>query len=80
VLLPIPMLPVAPPPFLAAVKVTAGALDDAFRAVEPLAGVAGRLRPGVGRLAVLTFEFILEDYGGIIVVIPPPQGGGHGQT
>jgi len=62
VLLPILMLPVALPALLAAVKCTAGALDDA-----PLVlwgnwlGLLMAYDLGLVGLAVLTFEYIVED-------------------
>jgi heme exporter protein B len=62
VLLPILMLPVALPAILAAVKVTAGALDDApFELWSHWLVLLVAYDLALGGLAVLTFEFILED-------------------
>jgi len=62
VLLPILMLPVALPAILAAVRVTAGALDDApFELWGNWLGLLAAYDLVLGGLAVLTFEYILED-------------------
>jgi len=62
VLLPILMLPVALPAILAAVKCTAGALDDApFELWSNWLALLVAYDLALGGLAVLTFEFILED-------------------
>ncbi|HLF25620.1 MAG TPA: heme exporter protein CcmB [Anaerolineae bacterium] len=62
VLLPILMLPVALPALLAAVKCTAGALDDApFELWGNWLGLLLAYDLALGGLAVLTFEYIVED-------------------
>jgi heme exporter protein B len=62
VLLPILMLPVALPAILAAVKCTAGALDDApFVLWGNWLALLAAYDLALGGLAVLTFEFIVED-------------------
>jgi heme exporter protein B len=62
VLLPILMLPVALPAILAAVKCTAGALDDApFQLWSNWLALLVAYDLALGGLAVLTFEFVLED-------------------
>jgi len=62
VLLPILMLPVALPAILAAVRVTAGALDDApFELYSNWLALLAVYDLALGGLAVLTFEYILED-------------------
>ena len=62
VMLPILMLPVALPALLAAVKCTAGALDDA--PIELWGNWLGLLIAydlALGGIALLTFDFIVED-------------------
>ncbi len=62
VLLPILMLPVALPAILAAVRVTAGALDDApFELWSNWLALLVTYDLALGGLSVLTFEYILED-------------------
>ena len=62
VMLPILMLPVALPALLAAVKCTAGALDNTpFDLWSNWLGLLVAYDLGLGGLAVLTFEFIVED-------------------
>lgn len=61
-LLPILMLPVALPALLAAVKCTAGALDNTpFEFWSNWLGLLVAYDLGLGGVAVLTFEFVVED-------------------